>query len=94
MQQAASGGFMNALALAALSGTARAFPSVRRTRRWGKRFVLVSRRVASWSNCRRRTTRSAASKPTPSFIARCRWMKSWRYTMCREEPRRCEFGRH
>ncbi len=93
MQRAASGGFMNALALAAYL-VRRGVPFRQAHRRWGKQFASAWRRIANWSNCRRKITRSVASPPMPSCIARCRWMKYWRYTMFQEGPRRCEFGRH
>ena len=70
MQQAASCGFMNALAAAAYL-VRQGVPFRRAHELVGKAVRLVRRaRVANWSNCRRKTMRSAASQPMSSSTTR------------------------
>ena len=66
MQEAASGGFMNALAGAAYlvrSGV----PFRTAHERSARPCSCASRRAASWSTCRRKNSRAAASRLTPAF---------------------------
>ena len=66
MQQAASSGFMNALALAAYL-VRRGFHSVKRTRRVGQAVRLGLEKNCELEHCRRKIMRSVASPPMPNF---------------------------
>ena len=71
-----------------VSGAAgRAVPPGARSRS-ARRCSCASSKVANWSNCRRKTTRSAASTPTSSSTARWHSTEVWPCTTSREAQRR------